>query len=253
MRDKFISILKQWPFIHRFVKVCYWKIRSYQEILLGTEIQEKYWQKRHLLKKGDWQENEDWVMGYWDSKVHPHRRFLIERIFRYSPLSILEVGSNCGPNLYLLAKRNPQLKLVGIDINAKAIRVGKRLFGQEGISNVELLVGKTNALHQISDKSFDIVFTDAVLMYVGPDKIKKVVKEMFRISRKALIFLEWHENSEKDPKGLGIYHFGHWKRNHINLLKEFVRENQIHIEKIPEELWPGKYWNQLGYIIEVIL
>lgn len=253
MRDKIISILKRWSFIHCFAKAWYWRIRSFQELLLGTKIQERYWRKRHLLKRSDWQDNKGWVAGYWNSKTHIHRQFLIKKVLHYCPLSVLEIGSNCGPNLYLLAKKSPQVKLVGIDINEEAIKIGRRLFRQKDITNVKLLVGKADALYQFSDKSFDIVFTDAILIYIAPNKIKKVLKEIIRISRKALIFLEWHENSEKDPHGLGIYHFGHWKRNYVNLLKQFVNENQIHITKIPEELWPGKDWSQLGYVIEVIL
>jgi len=253
MRDKFIAILKKSPAVHHFSKLLYWKIRNFQETIFGTKIQERFWWKRHLIKGSDWQDNEDWITGYWNSKSHSHRPFLIEKISRYSPSTVLEIGSNCGPNLYLLAKKHSWMKLVGIDINEEAIKMGKKLFNREGISNVELLVREADALYQFSDKSFDVVFTDAVLMYIGPDKIKKVIKEIIRISRKAVIFCEWHESSGKDIRGLGIYHFSHWKRNYVNLLKHFVHKDQIHITKIPEELWPGKDWSQLGYVIEVIL
>jgi len=253
MRDKFIAILKKWPAVHHFFKFCYWKIRNFQEAICGTKIQEKFWQKRHLIKRSDWQDGEDWIMGYWNSKFHPHRKLLVEKISHYLPLSILEIGSNCGPNLYLIAKKFPNTKIIGIDINQVAVLKGNELFAREGISNVNLLTRKADTLDQFQDKSFDIVFSDAVLMYIGPDKIKKFIKELIRISRKVLIFVEWHENSEKDKKGLGIYHFSHWKRNYKNLLKQFVDEDQIHITKIPEELWLGKDWGELGYVIEVTL
>ena len=254
MRDKLISILQRWPFVHRLVKVWYWKIRGFQESFLGTRIQERYWRKRHLLKRSDWQDGEDWVMGYWNSKSHPHRQFLMEKISRYFPLrNVLEIGSNCGPNLYLLAKKSPQVKLVGIDINREAINIGKRFFTQEGISNIELLIGKADTLYQFSDKSFDLVFCDAILIYIGPDKIKEIMKEIIRVSRKAIILVEWHEDSKEDHNGLGVYHFGHWKRNYVNLLKQFVGEDQIYTTKIPEELWPGKHWQKLGYLVEVSL
>jgi ubiquinone/menaquinone biosynthesis C-methylase UbiE len=253
MRNKFISILKRWPPVHRFAKILYWKVQSFKETLFGTKIQERYWQKRHLEKRSNWDDNKDWAISYWDSKFHPHRQFLIEKISRHFPLSILEIGSNCGPKLYLLAKKIPQAKLYGIDINEKAVKMGKGFFDEEGIKNIELLIGKADELGRFLDKSFDIVFTDAVLIYIGPDKIKKVIKEMIRITKKVLIFIEWHENSGKDPQGMGIYHFRHWKRNYINLFKQFVKKEQIHITKIPEDLWPGKDWSELGYVIEVML
>lgn len=37
-------------------------------------------------------------------------------------------------------------------------------FAQEGISSIRLPVGKADELDQFTDKRFDIVFTDAVLM-----------------------------------------------------------------------------------------
>jgi len=135
-----------------------------------------------------------------------------------------------------------------------AVQKGNKWFAEEGISNVKLLVGKADDLHQFQDKSFDIVFTDALLIYIAPDKIEKVIQEMLRITYRVLILVEWHyKNQNKDPQGLGIYHFGYWKRNYVNLLKQVVSIEQIHLTKIPKELWPQKNWQDLGYIIEVIL
>ena len=50
------------------------------------------------------------------------------------------------------------------------------------------------------------MFTDAVLMCIGPDKIKDVMKAMIRVARRALILVEWHtEDQRKDRHGLGVY------------------------------------------------
>lgn len=75
---------------------------------------------------------------------------------------------------------------------------------QEGISNVKLLEGKADTLGEFQDKSFDIVFTNALLIYIGPDEIREVVKEMIRITRKALILMELHsfKPQRKDLYGL---------------------------------------------------
>lgn len=254
MKHKFISSLQRRVHIYHFIKILYWKMRSFQNNLFGTKIQEKFWEKRHLTKKGDWHENEDWIEGYWNARFHPHRKFLIKKISRYSPSTILEIGCNCGPNLYLLSKKFPEMKLVGIDINKEAIRTGESLFNKEDIINVELLCKKADMLDRFLDKSFDVVFTDALLLYIGPDKIESIIKEMIRISRKTLIFLEWHHiDNKKASQGLGVYHFGHWKRDYKNLLKKFVAEDKIFITKIPKKIWPDKNWSQLGCIIEVSL
>jgi ubiquinone/menaquinone biosynthesis C-methylase UbiE len=217
--------------------------------LFGTKIEERRWARRHF------QHGKDGIKDCKEVRNHPHRQFLMEKIEAFSPISsILEIGCSYGPNLYLIAKKFPNAKIEGIDINPRAVQIGNELFIKEGISNVKLLVGKADELDQFQDKSFDIVFTDAVLLYIAPDKIRKVIREMIRVTRQALILVEWHcEHQDKDPFSLGVYHFGHWKRNYLNLLKQFVPKEKIRVIKIPEQLWPNEGWREFGYIIEVII
>lgn len=256
MKDMLTSFLKRWPKFYNFLKRGYSPFRTMRYKLgmrlLGTRLEEKYWTTRHLRKGDDWgNEEDDWVRGYWDSRNHSHRRFLMERIFKFFPSSILEIGCNCGPNLYILAKKFPDAEIRGIDINSMAVQKGNEWFTQEDISNVKLLIGKADDLRRFRDKSFDVVFTDAVLIYIGPDKIKKVIEEMLRVARKALIFLEWHcFNSKCNP--LGVY-VGHWMRDYVTLLKEFIPENKIKVIKMPEELWPDRNWQRWGGVIEVVM
>lgn len=251
MKRELKSAFKRWPRFYELLKKTRSSVSRVQRYLLGTKVDERYWAVRHLRKGDDWGNQEgDWARGYWDSRNHAHRSFLIERICRLSPSSFLEIGCNSGPNLYILAKRFPDAEIRGIDINSRAVQKGNEWFTQEGISNVKLLVGKADDLRQFQDKSFDVVFTDAVLIYIGPDKIKKVMQEMLRVTSKALIFLEWHcFDSKCSP--LGDY-IGHWVRDYAALLKEFVPENKIKITKMPEEMWPDKNWQNAGAVIEVV-
>lgn len=87
------------------------------------------------------------------------------------------------------------------------------------------------------------------------DNIKEAISEMIRITRKVLIFMEWHsfEPHSKDPYGLGVYEQGNWKRDYVALLKQFVPDEEIHITKISEETWPDENWKRWGAVIEVIL
>jgi ubiquinone/menaquinone biosynthesis C-methylase UbiE len=254
MKDKLKSFLKRSPEIYNFAKKGYFSFHStlYRMHLAGTKSEEKYWATRHHYEGNDWgnQKNE-WVTGYRDSQNHSHRNFLIERICKFSPSSILEVGCNCGPNLYLLAKKFPSAKIRGIDINPVAVQKGNEWFVQEGISNVKLLEGKADELGQFQDRSFDVAFTDAVLIYIGPDKIKKVMEEMLRVTRQALILLEWHcFNSKSNP--LGVY-VGHWMRDYVALFKEFVPLSQIQVIKLPEELWSDENWQRYGGVVKVVM
>jgi len=255
--------LKRWPALYHLVEQIYYSLKPAQlsYLILGTKMREREWAKRHLAKGNDWNntqhigKKDEWVLSYWDSRNHSHRPLLIEKIAAFYPFSsVLEIGCNCGPNLYLIAKRFPDIEIKGIDVNVRAIEKGNEFFTVEGISNVMLAVGKADELEQFKYKSFDIVFTDAVLIYVGRDKIKAIIQDMLRVSRKALILVEWH-SSESTPEGsmFDVVHYpGQWIRDYVSLLKQFVPEQQIHVTKIPEDKWPG-VWKEVGYVIEVIV
>ena len=253
---------KRWPALYRLMASIYFALKPVHlmELVVGTKAREKEWARRHLRKGSDWNdtqhvgEDDEWVLGYWDSRNHSHRPFLMERISAFYPFSnILEVGCNCGPNLHLVAKKFPDVEIAGIDINPRAIEKGSEWFASEGISNVRLAVGQADRLEQFPDKSFDIVFTDAILIYVGPDKINQAIQEMLRVTCRVLILLERHhfEPDHRDPHGLGIYHQGLWVRDYIALLRQFVPEERVSVTKIPEEVWSG--WEGLGAIIEVLM
>lgn len=248
-----------------------------------TIITDEEWSNRHIY------DGEGWIEDYWRSRDHPHRSFLVERICKYSPLhSVLEIGSACGPNLYQIAKKFPDVDIIGIDINPLAVRRGNEWFRQEGISNVKLEVGKAQELKRFADKSFDVVFTDAMLIYISPCEIQKVVKEMLRVGR-VLVLNEWHcynkwlalllnnfyslklkaktylplqRQFQKarlrlrvrfTPKSasMGLF-IGHWVRDYKALFEEFVPKEKIGITKLPKELWNDKNWQRWGAIIEVM-
>ena len=261
MKEHLKHILRKWPAFYRLVETSYYTLgfRRLKEHLSGTKVTEKEWATRHLRKekkRDDWAKGgRDWIKSYWNSQDHSHRLFLIERISKFSPNSILEIGCNCGPNLYLLAKKFPDAEIIGIDINPMAVQKGNEWLAQEDISNVKLLEGKADELEQFQDKSFDVVFTDAVLIYIGPDKINKVMEELVRITQGALILMEWHsfEPDHKDTSGRGVYHFGCWKRDYVALLKRFISEEQIHVTKITEDVWPDKNWKEVGAVIDVVM
>ena len=263
-KERLKHLLKKMPALHRFASKGYTytmlRYRYMRYLLLGTKTMEREWATRHLREGGrerdDWGKgSDDWIMGYRDSLNHPHRSFLVETISRFNPSSILEIGCNCGPNLYLLAKKIPDAKIIGIDINPMAVQKGNEWLTQKGVSNVRLSIGKADELNQFQNNSFDIVFTDAVLIYIGPDKINNVISEMVRIASHALVLLEWqsYEPERNNQRGLGVYYKDLWKRDYVALMKQFVHEEQIRVTKITEDIWPEKNWQEVGAVIEVSL
>lgn len=178
---------------------------------------------------------------------------MLERIAKLAPVSsILEVGSSSGPNLYHLAKMFPNAHIRGVDINPYAIEYGNKRLTEEGISNVKLSVSKADELGQFKDQEFEVTLTMGLLICIGPDKIERVIKDLIRVTRRAVFMMEWHyfKSKGKDSHALGVYHKEFWTRDYAALLKRFVREDQVRVTKLPEE-WG--FWTDFGALVEVIL
>ena len=86
-----------------------------------------FWKYRHL-----W--NPKWTEGYKNLNA-PHRKVLVEAILKHNPKFILEVGCGAGANLRLIHelspyhRLSPHSELDGVDINPKAVKVGKKWNG----------------------------------------------------------------------------------------------------------------------------
>ena len=246
MKEQLAKFISRWPALYNLLSKIYFTLQfeRLHELLIGTRAREKRWASRPIAE------------GYWENRDHPSKHFLAERIAALAPVnSILEVGCASGPNLYLLAKRFPQAQVVGIDINQEAVEYGNTKFVQEGISNVKLTAGRADTLEVFPDGAFDIVFTNALLVYIGPDKIKEVIKGMLRISQRALVLMELHsfQANTKDPYGFGFYRYGNWVRDYSALLRQFVPQEQIQVTKLPEDVWPVEPWQSSGAVIEVVI
>jgi hypothetical protein len=72
------------------------------------------------------------------------------------------------------------------------------------------------------------------IIYIGPDKIRKVIKEMIRIAKKAVILLGQHTEEERDTDSLRIHHSGPGKRNYAILLNQVISEHKLRFIKIPD-------------------
>ena len=236
MKQLFAHFLKRWPTLYCLIAKIYdtVSLRRWEARLLGERAQERWWARRKIAE------------GYWNNREHPSKEFLVGRIAAFSPIhSILEVGCASGPNLYLIAREFPNAEVWGIDINTAAIKYGNEQFAKEGMLNVKLLAGKADELGQFQDRSFDIVFTNALLTHISPDKIKEIMEGMVRITRRALLLMEWHSFETLHRDHMAGAHS--WIRDYVALLKQFIREDQIKVIKIPEGVWPSKGWQRFGW------
>jgi len=246
IKQHIVNILKRWPASYHLVSNIYWTLNFHHllELIIGTKARERQWAGRPIAE------------GYWNNRDSASTHFLVEKIAALSPVhSIFEVGCASGPNLYTLAKGFPEAQITGIDINPEAVRYGNAQFAREGISNVKLIAGGADRLQNFPDRAFDVVFTKALLIYIGPDKIREVIQGILRITHHTLVLIELQrfEPDTRDPLGLGIYSYGNWVRDYAALLRQYVPESQIQVTRIPKDALPGEPWEKLGAVIKVVM
>lgn len=203
--------------------------------MLGTRSDEIYWRFRHAF---GW---EDGGM----SIDHPHRALLCEAVLRHTLFSrVLEIGCGSGPNLKILAEKFPEALFCGIDISESAVARGRKLFLEWGISNVQLWRAGADDLSACEDASFDVVISDATLLYVGPDKLETAIREMLRVCRGAIVLCEQHTNEDS-------FYEDRWVHNYRKVFSLYAPGASLQFSKIPEGVWGGE-WARYGYIIEVL-
>lgn len=115
--------------------------------------------------------------------------FILDVIKKYATkdFKIMEVGCNVGRNLNFLFNAGYH-KLFGIEINKEAIKLMKSAYPNMKVEIHEGLL--ENMLPALEEKSFDIVFSSAVLMHVHPLFCEVVFKHIARIVSKYLIVIE---------------------------------------------------------------
>jgi ubiquinone/menaquinone biosynthesis C-methylase UbiE len=217
----------------------YFKVKPHQ-----TSDWERYWRNRKSGK--DWYGKQtNWIDGYWNSREHPHRRLLVDSILKYNPETILEIGCASAPNIALLNEKLPNANIVGIDINEDAINRARYELKMKPNIHLYPMAMDTMAF---ADGYFDVTFTDAVMIYMGRDKIADVMAQIKRVTTKAVIFLERH------LVGVGwegYYKDGLWYRDYLALARTYFPNSQVRVTKIKEDVW--KEWSEFGYLIEVVI
>lgn len=213
------------PYVHR---AYYGAMEFIERHIFGSRLQAWAWRTRHLFHRG-------WTNGYRATLNHPHRAVLADAIAAYAPESVLEVGCNVGVNLAILGENLPGCTLYGVDINRAAIAYGRRWLG--GRANLRCA---SAAALPFPDKSVDIVFTDAVLMCIGPDQITHVLNELTRVARLGVVLNEFL------CEGSSRYLDGHWAHDYRTLAPT------SRARPLPPDSWGEGAWPQYGRIVEII-
>jgi ubiquinone/menaquinone biosynthesis C-methylase UbiE len=143
----------------------------------------------------------------------------------------------------------PEAALAGVDINTRALQAARTALAQVG-ARVRLAHGSASALSMLDRASVDIVITDAVLMYVGPDRISKAIGEIVRVMRRGAVLVEWHMPPGDATDNTSRTHFGHWIHDYRALFAGYGCDDVV-VTPLPAAAWDDAGWRRFGALIEV--
>jgi len=174
--------------------------------------------------------------GYARDRSRVRSRYLAGLIRAHCPGlgSALEIGCNVGRNLDHL-KAELGLQVAGIEVSRHALDLAPELF--PGLRGSTLIHGPAQeAVLDLASKSFDLVFSMAVLMHLHPSTPESFWSHLVRLSRSRIITIE-NEDRGSDRN---------WARNYQELL-EPLGAVQIHAERVGVDDEEGIY----GYTARV--
>jgi SAM-dependent methyltransferase len=106
--------------------------------------------------------------------------------------SLLEVGTNTGRNLAIVKATHPHVRVLGIDVNARAIEWGRRRH-----PDVEFLHQDANRW-SLEPDSFDAILTMSVLDHVPDEAIDALAQNMVKTARTCVICVELWDGEDAE-------------------------------------------------------
>lgn len=143
----------------------------------NTGFHKRFWEERQI----------DWKKSYLDTWQHPHRTLISKLLSTFYWGSLFEVGCGSGANLKNILMHFKNKQLGGLDVNADAIELAQSVF-----QGAFFKVGSVEDI-MMSDNSADVVLSDMCLIYVKNPH--KAIKEIKRVTRRHILFCEFHSDS----------------------------------------------------------
>jgi len=124
--------------------------------------------------------------------------------------NILEVGCNRGHNLIAINDiLGEKCQIIGIEPNNYAIEVARA-------QSAKIAVVKANSYDiPFKNNFFDLVFTAGVLIHISPKDLDKAMREIYRVSGKYILAVEYFAENETEISYRGNSELL-WKRNFLH-------------------------------------
>ncbi len=115
------------------------------------------------------------------------RQLFKEMLSNLEISSVLEVGCNAGRKLETISKLG-NYQLYGIDPQLYALKQARKR-----LPKINFIEGTAFDL-PFKDEFFDLVFTYEVLIHIAPRDLPKAIAEIYRVSRRYILGMEYYTN-----------------------------------------------------------
>lgn len=207
-----------------------------------TSFQPKLQSKVWAGEKGD-----EYSVGY-IGEVSKERNFILwELLLNFDANIFVEIGSNLGSKIIGLAQGNPEITVLGLDVNRKAIGLGKKIAKElelENISFREFDITSDDFSKLNIDFSNSVIFSWATLIYIHPVDILKLLKAIVCRDFAGFVLIEQHSELVNlfSKRGKFISGGTNYLRDYVYLLNKIgaSRNYDIEVRSVPAEFWdPG--------------
>lgn len=173
--------------------------------------------------------------------------FLWDVFSSFSANCIVEIGSGLGANIIGYAKLNPEIKLIGLDLNPTAISRGRQAAESLELQNItfhQFDITETSVLEVSQEKSTTVVLSRATLIYVHPFKILRALRNIIDPDMLGFVIIEQH--SDQLPwlwkHGKVIAKGPNYIRDYLYLLNKIgiTKHFSIEVQPLGQDVWsPG--------------
>ena len=119
--------------------------------------------------------------------------------------NVLDLCTGTATNAIAIAKKNPNAKIVGVDLSKDMLVVAREQVNKENLANVRLYRMDATQMN-FKDESFDKVLLSLVLHETDEELAKKIIKEAMRVMKPdgELVVTEWERSDNFIKKMLFI-------------------------------------------------
>ena len=119
--------------------------------------------------------------------------------------NVLDLCTGTATNAIAIAKKNPNAKIVGVDLSKDMLVVAREKVNKENLANVRLYRMDATQMN-FKDESFDKVLLSLVLHETDEELAKKIIKEAMRVMKPdgELVVTEWERSDNMIKKILLI-------------------------------------------------